>query len=97
MVLVRPKTGVRLVLAGLFRFPEVPDSLDLPSLAAAAAAAAVIVIVRRRCCEREYCCARRGKGTDLMLWNTTSPVHFCTWSLGGAGYAFLFRRTMPGG
>lgn len=24
-----------------------------------------------------------GEGTDLMLWNMTSPVHFCT-SSGGA-------------
>lgn len=40
---------------------------------------------------------KEGEGTDLMLWNMTSPVHFCTSSLGGGGRcAFLFRRTLPG-
>lgn len=27
---------------------------------------------------------KEGEGTDLMLWNMTSPVHFCT-SSGGRG------------
>lgn len=53
MVVVQPKPGVRLPLAGLFRFPEASEGPRLThSLAVAVIVIVVVFAVRGKCCAK---------------------------------------------